>query len=134
MNNPGKFAFSQLAVRVGFEPTGPFRSKSLSRRSRYDHFGTSPGLVLSFPKPGGGGGIRTHIPFREPLFKSGKPAVAQLLHAKLSIIIPQNSLYFQAGMGRSRLSFGYTFSLSHELPENLYPLLCLQCRIFEARM
>ena len=27
---------------MGFEPTGPFRGKPLSRRSRYDHFGTSP--------------------------------------------------------------------------------------------
>ena len=29
-------------MRVGFEPTGPFRGKTLSRRPRYDHFGTSP--------------------------------------------------------------------------------------------
>src|SRR5215470_17208526 len=31
-----------LAERVGFEPTCRLPDKSLSRRSRYDHFGTSP--------------------------------------------------------------------------------------------
>src|SRR2546428_8509014 len=31
-----------LAERVGFEPTCPLRDKTLSRRPRYDHFGTSP--------------------------------------------------------------------------------------------
>ena len=34
-----------LAERVGFEPTCPLRDKTLSRRPRYDHFGTSPGRV-----------------------------------------------------------------------------------------
>src|SRR5436190_22566190 len=33
---------NKMAERVGFEPTCRFRDKSLSRRSRYDHFGTSP--------------------------------------------------------------------------------------------
>ena len=28
---------------MGFEPTCPLRDKTLSRRPRYDHFGTSPG-------------------------------------------------------------------------------------------
>ena len=32
----------RLAERVGFEPTCPLRDKTLSRRPRYDHFGTSP--------------------------------------------------------------------------------------------
>ena len=32
----------KLAERVGFEPTCPLRDKTLSRRPRYDHFGTSP--------------------------------------------------------------------------------------------
>src|SRR5690606_23053463 len=39
------FAFNQerrLAERVGFEPTCRLRGKTLSRRPRYDHFGTSP--------------------------------------------------------------------------------------------
>ena len=31
-----------MAERVGFEPTCRLPDKSLSRRSRYDHFGTSP--------------------------------------------------------------------------------------------
>src|SRR5262245_48548465 len=31
-----------MAERVGFEPTCPIRDKTLSRRPRYDHFGTSP--------------------------------------------------------------------------------------------
>ena len=31
-----------VAERVGFEPTCPLRDKTLSRRPRYDHFGTSP--------------------------------------------------------------------------------------------
>jgi hypothetical protein len=31
-----------MAERVGFEPTCPLRDKTLSRRPRYDHFGTSP--------------------------------------------------------------------------------------------
>ena len=32
----------RLAERVGFEPTCRLRDKTLSRRPRYDHFGTSP--------------------------------------------------------------------------------------------
>jgi hypothetical protein len=32
----------EMAERVGFEPTCPLRDKTLSRRPRYDHFGTSP--------------------------------------------------------------------------------------------
>ncbi len=32
----------RMAERVGFEPTCPLRDKTLSRRPRYDHFGTSP--------------------------------------------------------------------------------------------
>ena len=31
-----------LAERVGVDPTCPLRDKTLSRRPRYDHFGTSP--------------------------------------------------------------------------------------------
>ena len=31
-----------MAERVGFEPTCRFRDNTLSRRARYDHFGTSP--------------------------------------------------------------------------------------------
>ena len=31
-----------MAERVGFEPTCPVKGKTLSRRPRYDHFGTSP--------------------------------------------------------------------------------------------
>src|SRR5450759_3989594 len=31
-----------MAERVGFEPTCRLRDKTLSRRPRYDHFGTSP--------------------------------------------------------------------------------------------
>ena len=31
-----------LAEREGFEPPCPLRDKTLSRRPRYDHFGTSP--------------------------------------------------------------------------------------------
>ena len=37
-----KRAKRNLAERVGFEPTCPLRDKTLSRRPRYDHFGTSP--------------------------------------------------------------------------------------------
>ena len=36
------FSSLQMAERVGFEPTCPLRDKTLSRRPRYDHFGTSP--------------------------------------------------------------------------------------------
>jgi hypothetical protein len=32
-----------MAERGGFEPPCPLRDKTLSRRPRYDHFGTSPG-------------------------------------------------------------------------------------------
>ena len=32
----------ELAERVGFEPTCRLRDNTLSRRARYDHFGTSP--------------------------------------------------------------------------------------------
>src|SRR5713101_638879 len=35
-----------MAERVGFEPTCPLRDKTLSRRPRYDHFGTSPSGVM----------------------------------------------------------------------------------------
>ena len=31
-----------MAERVGFEPTCRLPDKTLSRRPRYDHFGTSP--------------------------------------------------------------------------------------------
>ena len=34
----------RLAERVGFEPTCRLPDKTLSRRPRYDHFGTSPNL------------------------------------------------------------------------------------------
>jgi hypothetical protein len=37
-----KLLARELAERVGFEPTCPLRDKTLSRRPRYDHFGTSP--------------------------------------------------------------------------------------------
>src|SRR5215813_11958657 len=33
----------KVAERGGFEPPCPLRDKTLSRRPRYDHFGTSPG-------------------------------------------------------------------------------------------
>jgi len=34
--------YLDMAERVGFEPTCPLRDNTLSRRARYDHFGTSP--------------------------------------------------------------------------------------------
>ena len=34
--------FQKMAERVGFEPTCRLPDKTLSRRPRYDHFGTSP--------------------------------------------------------------------------------------------
>src|SRR5437762_12171169 len=34
--------YLRLAERVGFEPTCRLPDKTLSRRPRYDHFGTSP--------------------------------------------------------------------------------------------
>ena len=43
----------RMAERVGFEPTCRLPDKSLSRRSRYDHFGTSPRPSVYQPKPGG---------------------------------------------------------------------------------
>ena len=39
----------RLAERVGFEPTCRLPGKTLSRRPRYDHFGTSPGQVAGVP-------------------------------------------------------------------------------------
>jgi hypothetical protein len=33
-----------VAERVGFEPTCRLPDNTLSRRARYDHFGTSPNL------------------------------------------------------------------------------------------
>ena len=38
-----------MAERVGFEPTCRLPDKPLSRRSRYDHFGTSPQRVFFKP-------------------------------------------------------------------------------------
>ena len=37
----------KMAERVGFEPTCRLPDKTLSRRPRYDHFGTSPFAVVS---------------------------------------------------------------------------------------
>jgi hypothetical protein len=42
----------RLAERVGFEPTCRLPDKTLSRRPRYDHFGTSPGRVCGPPEGG----------------------------------------------------------------------------------
>ena len=36
---------NEVAERVGFEPTCRFPDKTLSRRPRYDHFGTSPHML-----------------------------------------------------------------------------------------
>ena len=36
-----------MAERVGFEPTCRLPDKTLSRRPRYDHFGTSPNPLSS---------------------------------------------------------------------------------------
>ena len=36
-----------MAEMVGFEPTCPVKDKTISSRSRYDHFDTSPYLTLS---------------------------------------------------------------------------------------
>jgi hypothetical protein len=36
------YVWQLLAERVGFEPTCRLPDKTLSRRPRYDHFGTSP--------------------------------------------------------------------------------------------
>ena len=45
--------------RVGFEPTCPLRDKTLSRRPRYDHFGTSPyGLLRSQPEKPNQAGLK----------------------------------------------------------------------------
>jgi hypothetical protein len=44
---------SSVAERVGFEPTCRLPDKTLSRRPRYDHFGTSP-VVLQ-------GGLKTAL-------------------------------------------------------------------------
>ena len=41
-NNSAYFIGKIMAERVGFEPTCRLPDKPLSRRSRYDHFGTSP--------------------------------------------------------------------------------------------
>ena len=40
-----------MAERVGFEPTCRFPDKTLSRRPRYDHFGTSPHGRRGPPNP-----------------------------------------------------------------------------------
>ena len=40
------FKGNNLAERVGFEPTCRLPDKTLSRRPRYDHFGTSPRLIV----------------------------------------------------------------------------------------
>ena len=37
----------RLAERDGFEPPCPLRDKTLSRRPRYDHFGTSPVVCVA---------------------------------------------------------------------------------------
>src|SRR6266550_4597687 len=37
--------YKGMAERVGFEPTCRLPDKTLSRRPRYDHFGTSPVVI-----------------------------------------------------------------------------------------
>src|SRR5437588_9503779 len=39
----------RLAEREGFEPPCRLPGKTLSRRPRYDHFGTSPFLIVGVP-------------------------------------------------------------------------------------
>ena len=49
-----------MAERVGFEPTCRLPDKTLSRRPRYDHFGTSPrGKPLIIPRAGHYSGATT---------------------------------------------------------------------------
>ena len=38
-----------LAEMVGFEPTCPIKDKTISSRSRYDHFDTSAYLIFTAP-------------------------------------------------------------------------------------
>ena len=42
----------ELAERVGFEPTCRLPDNTLSRRARYDHFGTSPFDPTAQSRPG----------------------------------------------------------------------------------
>jgi hypothetical protein len=57
----------RLAEREGFEPPCRLPGKTLSRRPRYDHFGTSPNLT---------GGLRPPDPFAPSL--AGAPCPAPL--------------------------------------------------------
>ena len=68
-----------LAERVGFEPTCRFPDKTLSRRPRYDHFGTSPHHYCTRNSPhrvrqrnvrGYSRGQRTHAGNNQPPRKS----------------------------------------------------------------
>ena len=86
----------KMAERVGFEPTCRLRDKTLSRRPRYDHFGTSPfftslgGAPLTVP---------TSLRARGRASRGFPPALAcSLLHsaASTSLRLPRRSL------GRSR--------------------------------
>ena len=38
-----------MAEMVGFEPTGRFTAQTISSRSRYDHFDTSPHIPMRKP-------------------------------------------------------------------------------------
>ena len=53
---------NRLAERVGFEPTCRLPDKTLSRRPRYDHFGTSPVVCGLCSGPAKAGHYVLHLP------------------------------------------------------------------------
>ena len=65
----------KLAERVGFEPTCRLPDKTLSRRPRYDHFGTSP-VVRRWA------GLKTRSHIRQP--QGGLKTAFYVLYAPLA--------------------------------------------------
>jgi hypothetical protein len=80
---------ARLAERVGFEPTCPLRDKTLSRRPRYDHFGTSPQREIS-------GAELSILPY------SGTPPKGSYLVAQLGDTILNDSISNEFEQDRCR--------------------------------
>ena len=78
-----------MAERVGFEPTCRLRDKTLSRRPRYDHFGTSP-FIGARSVPLAVGAVDWSPPHDSPL-----PSLARLAYSHRLL---------EAGSYRSRRS------------------------------
>src|SRR5436190_10956103 len=91
----GPVSFDRLAEREGFEPPCRLLGKTLSRRPRYDHFGTSP-LFGARSRPFGpvpSGCSLTLASFRSPFVGCSIPlAFVPVAAARLTDLNPQPAI------------------------------------------